>query len=54
VAFPVGVNDVTILRDGARRVIVPNNDVWDDFFDAPGVDLPKRDQPRTLERDGVR
>jgi antitoxin VapB len=51
VAFPEGVKDVTILREGARRVIVPANAVWDDFFDAPGVDLPERDEPRAEERD---
>jgi antitoxin VapB len=51
VAFPEGVKDVTILREGARRVIVPANVVWDDFFDAPGVDLPERDEPRAEERD---
>ncbi|MFY9971206.1 MAG: type II toxin-antitoxin system VapB family antitoxin [Roseiarcus sp.] len=51
VAFPAGVKDVTILREGARRVIVPANAVWDDFFDAPGVDLPPRDQPPAEERD---
>jgi antitoxin VapB len=32
-------------------VIVPANVVWDDFFDAPGVDLPERDEPRAEERD---
>ena len=31
VAFPEGVKDVTIIREGARRVIVPANAVWDDF-----------------------
>ena len=46
VAFPEGVKDVTILREGARRVIVPANAVWDDFFDAPGADLPERDESR--------
>ncbi len=51
VAFPEGVKDVMILREGARRVIVPANAVWDDFFDAPGVDLPERDEPRAEERD---
>jgi len=52
VAFPETVREVTILRDGVRRVIVPANAVWDDFFDAPGVDLGARDQPETQERDG--
>jgi antitoxin VapB len=35
-----------MLREGKRRVIAPSNAVWDDFFDAPGIDLPPRDQPR--------
>ncbi len=51
VAFPEGVKDVTIFREGARRVIVPANAVWDDFFDAPGIDLPPREQPAIQERD---
>lgn len=51
VAFPEGVRSVTILRDGKRRVIVPADAVWDDFFDAPGVDLGPRDQPPTQVRE---
>jgi antitoxin VapB len=51
VAFPEGVKEVRILRDGRRRVIVPANAVWDDFFDAPGVDLGARDQPPAQTRD---
>lgn len=51
VAFPEGVRDVSVLREGARRVIVPANAVWDDFFDAPAVDLPERDEPRAPERE---
>ncbi len=39
VAFPEGTRDVAILREGVRRVIVPANAVWDDFFAAPGIDL---------------
>jgi virulence-associated protein VagC len=27
------------VREGQRRVIVPSNAVWDDFFDSPGIDL---------------
>lgn len=45
VAFPENVHSVAILRDGQRRIIVPAGAVWDDFFDAPGVDLGDRDQP---------
>ncbi len=51
VAFPDGVKEVTILRDGARRVIVPSNAVWDDFFAAPGIDLPERSQPLMQQRE---
>lgn len=51
VAFPEGVRAVAILRDGKRRVIVPADAIWDDFFDAPGVDLGPRDQPRPQDRD---
>ncbi|HYZ24924.1 MAG TPA: type II toxin-antitoxin system VapB family antitoxin [Rhodopila sp.] len=45
VAFPPGVREVAILRDGARRVIVPANAAWDDFFASPGADLGDRAQP---------
>jgi antitoxin VapB len=45
VAFPPGVKAVTVMRDGASRVIAPADAAWDDFFDAPGVDLGDRDQP---------
>ncbi len=51
VAFPPGVKDVAIIRDGPRRVITPANAIWDDFFDQPGIDLPDRDQPQTQVRD---
>lgn len=53
VAFPEGVKDVAILRDGARRVIVPANAIWDDFFAVPGIDLPKRDQPPMQQRESL-
>jgi len=53
VAFPEGVREVAILRDGARRVIVPANAVWDDFFATPGIDLPDRDQPLTEQRESL-
>jgi antitoxin VapB len=53
VAFPEGVSEVAILRDGARRVIVPANAVWDDFFDAPGIDLGEREEPVAQQRDAL-
>jgi antitoxin VapB len=51
VAFPVGVKEVTVLREGKRRVIVPASAVWDDFFDAPGIDLGPRDHPVAQKRE---
>jgi antitoxin VapB len=51
VAFPEGVRDVRILKDGNRRIIVPANSVWDDFFDSRGIELPERAQPEAIARD---
>ena len=51
VAFPESVRSVVILRDGKRRLIVPADAAWDDFFDAPGVDLGDRDQPELQSRE---
>ncbi|MGV3770485.1 MAG: type II toxin-antitoxin system VapB family antitoxin [Sphingobium phenoxybenzoativorans] len=51
VAFPEGVRDVTILREGKRRIIVPSDALWDDFFEAPGIDLGDRDQPPAQQRE---
>lgn len=51
VAFPPGVREVRILRDGPRRIIVPAQAMWDDFFDAPGIDLGERDQPTLQVRE---
>ncbi|KSB88099.1 hypothetical protein AS593_23795 [Caulobacter vibrioides] len=51
VAFPEGVRSVTVLREGKRRVIVPSDAVWDDFFAEPGVDLGARDQPASQARE---
>ena len=50
VAFPTGVREVCILRDGNRRVIVPADAAWDDFFAKSGIDIA-RDQPPTQERE---
>jgi antitoxin VapB len=49
--FPGSVKKVSIVREGQRRVIVPANAVWDDFFFSPGVDLPVRDQPAIQNRE---
>lgn len=36
--------EVAIFREGARRVVVPANAVWDDFFDRPGIEIEDRVQ----------
>lgn len=51
VAFPEGVREVAILRDGARRVIVPADALWDDFFDQPGAALGEREKPHPEARE---
>ncbi len=53
VAFPKGVKDVAILKEGRKRVIVPAESLWDDFFEAPGIDLPGRDQPEAQTREDL-
>jgi len=49
VAFLPEVHDVTIIRDGPRRIIVPAGAVWDAFFDSPGIDLGECEQPQHQE-----
>lgn len=51
VAFPEGVREVSIIKEGIRRIIVPANASWDDFFNAPGIDLGERSQPELQERE---
>ena len=53
VAFPLGVQEVSIVRDGVRRVVTPANAVWDDFFDQPGIDIEDRTQRPHQERDAL-
>jgi len=53
VAFPETVQEVTVIREGARRIIVPADSIWDDFFDAPGIDIADRDQPEMQHRDSL-
>lgn len=51
VAFPAGVRQVTIIKDGNRRIIAPADATWDDFFNEPGVDFPDREQPAIQKRE---
>jgi antitoxin VapB len=45
VAFPEGVREVIILREGQRRILISSDNLWNDFFASPGIDLGERDQP---------
>ncbi len=51
VAFAEDVREVVIIQDGPRRIIVPAEAAWDDFFDASGIDLDVRTQPTMQERE---
>ncbi len=43
---------VNVLRESKRPVIVPAEVVWDDFFDAPGADLGRREEaPPRVRKD---
>ena len=53
VAFPAGVREVAIVREGARRIIAPADRTWDDFFASAGVDLGEREQPAAQERSAL-
>jgi antitoxin VapB len=44
VAFPDGVRDVVIVREGNRRVVLAADSVWDDFFDSPGIDIGEHER----------
>lgn len=41
VAFPDSVKEVKIIKEGNRRVIVPADSSWDDFFAEPGIDIER-------------
>lgn len=45
VAFGEGVREVVITQDGPRRIIAPADAAWDDFFEAPGVELDRGEAP---------
>jgi antitoxin VapB len=53
VAFPDDVREVTIVKDGQRRIIAPADSSWDDFFAAAGIDLGTRDQPPPQDRESL-
>lgn len=54
VAFPDGVREVRIIKQGNGRLIVPADALWDDFFGETGIDLPPREQCLAQEREAYR
>jgi antitoxin VapB len=50
VAFTEKVSEVIVFKEGNRRVIVPADTAWDDFFDRPPVNFPDREQPAVQTR----
>ncbi len=54
VALPDSVKRVDIIKLGNARLITPEGEGWDSWFDGPGVAddfMQDRDQPRTQERE---
>ena len=52
-AFPEGVKQVAVRRQGKARVIAPADAAWDDFFEAAGIDLGERRQPEAEGREAL-
>lgn len=51
IAFPANVRTVTVRKEGKQRIIAPADAAWDDFFDAPGLDLGERAEPSAQDRE---
>lgn len=54
VALPDDVKRVDIIKLGNARLITPEGEGWDTWFDGPGVSedfMPKREQPAPQERE---
>jgi antitoxin VapB len=49
--FPEGVKKLVVRRVGKTLIFTPLENLWDDFFDEPGVDFGSRDQPVQQDRD---
>jgi len=54
VAFPESVKDVEITAIGEKRLIVPADQSWEEWFNAPGVSsdfMAERKQPEDQHRE---
>ena len=50
-AFLMPSNGSPCIRDGGRRIITPAGLIWEDVFDAAGVDFALREQPLDQRRE---
>ncbi len=53
IAFSDDVKQVAVWREGNHRILAPADAMWDDFFAAPGIALPEREQPPMQERESL-
>ena len=44
VAFPEGVEEVIVRREGRSVVITPTRDFWDGFFEQPGIAMAEPEE----------
>lgn len=54
IAFPDDVREVSIIKAGKARIIVPADAAWDVWFDGPDVSadfMSERDQPQDQQRE---
>lgn len=54
--FPQGVKRVEVLAQGRARLLVPAEDIWESWFQGPGVSedfMVERDQPPAQEREAL-
>lgn len=54
VAFPESIKDVEIIAIGNKRLIMPANETWDDWFSGQGVSedfMTDRFQPEDQSRE---
>lgn len=45
VAFPEGVKELRVIKEGRGLLLVPADAVWSDFLAEPGTDIVMPDDP---------
>lgn len=54
IAFPESVKNIEIFVEGNKRILVPVDQSWDDWFESSGVSndfMKKRQQPEDQKRE---